>query len=71
LTPRLPLVLVGDVDLPGGATRFDYQAIDADLGHLVVAHMNDGAVLVVDLSDGSVLKELRNIPTARRGRGGR
>jgi DNA-binding beta-propeller fold protein YncE len=62
---RLPLVLVADVDLPGGATRFDYQDIDRGLGHLVIAHMNDGAVLVVKLSDGSVLKELAGIPVAR------
>lgn len=65
LMPSLPLVLVGDVDLPGGATRFDYQDVDTARGHLVIAHMNDGTVLVVDLSDGSVLKELPNIPTAR------
>ena len=63
--PALPLVLVAEVDLPGGATRFDYQDVDADRGHLVIAHMNDGAVLFVDLRDGAVLKELRNIPTAR------
>jgi DNA-binding beta-propeller fold protein YncE len=62
---RLPLVLVADVDLPGGATRFDYQDIDAALGHLVIAHMNDGAVLIVDLHDGTTLKQLPGIPTAR------
>jgi hypothetical protein len=62
---HLPLVLVSDVDLPGGATRFDYQDIDRDLGHLVVSHMNDGSVLFINLSDGSVLKEVKNIPVAR------
>ncbi len=62
---RLPLVLVADVPLPGGATRFDYQEIEPGPGHLVVAHMNDGSVLVTDLRDGSVLKELKGIPTAR------
>jgi DNA-binding beta-propeller fold protein YncE len=64
-TPRLPLVLIADVDLPGGATRFDYQEIDTALGHLVIAHMNDGAVLIVDLRDGTTLKQLTGIPTAR------
>ena len=29
---HLPLVLVADVDLPGGATRFDYQEIDPGSG---------------------------------------
>ena len=52
------------MDLPGGATRFDYQDVDTGLGHLVLAHMNDGSVLFVDLSDGSVLKELTGIPVA-------
>src|SRR5690349_13861416 len=32
---QLPLVLVGDVDLPGAANRFDYQDIDAARGHLI------------------------------------
>jgi DNA-binding beta-propeller fold protein YncE len=62
---HLPLVLVADVDLPGGATRFDYQEIDPGLGHLVITHMNDGTVLIADLRDGSVLKEVPGIPTAR------
>jgi DNA-binding beta-propeller fold protein YncE len=61
----LPLVLVADVDLPGKATRFDYQDIDAARGHLVIAHMNDASVLVVNLSDGSLAKLLPNIPVAR------
>ena len=64
-TAHLPLVKLADVDLPGGATRFDYQDIDAQQGHLVIAHMLDSSVLVVDLSDGSVLKELKSIRTAR------
>jgi DNA-binding beta-propeller fold protein YncE len=63
--PSLPLTLVSDYDLPGRSTRFDYQDIDRKLGRLVVTHMNDGVVLVIDLKDGSVLAQLPNIPTAR------
>src|SRR5262245_40820172 len=63
--PRLPLVAVRDVELPGGSTRFDYQAIDHRRAHLVVAHMNDGSLLFIDLRDGSVLKEVKGIPVAR------
>ena len=59
------LALVKDVPLPGGATRFDYQEIDSAHDQLVVAHMNDDAVLVLALSDGSVRKVLPNIPTPR------
>jgi hypothetical protein len=61
----LPLSIVADVPLPGGATRFDYQDIDVALAHLVIAHMNDNAVVIVDLKDGSTLKQLTNIPVAR------
>ncbi len=61
----LPLVLVADVDLPGKAVRFDYQDLDAAKGHLVIAHMNDASVVVVNTSDGSVVKVLPGIPTAR------
>ena len=67
-SPRLapfPLVLVRDVALPGAAVRFDYQDVDAAMGHLVIAHMRDDAVLVVRLGDGAVVKRLRGIPTPR------
>jgi DNA-binding beta-propeller fold protein YncE len=53
------------VALPGGSTRFDYQEIDPANGHLVVAHMNDASVLVLNLADASVAKLLPNIPTPR------
>jgi DNA-binding beta-propeller fold protein YncE len=64
-SPNLPLAEVADVALPGGATRFDYQEIDAAHGHLIVAHMNDASALVLNLADGSVAKLLPNIPTPR------
>jgi DNA-binding beta-propeller fold protein YncE len=62
---HLPLVIVADVDLPGKPVRFDYQDISTARGQLVIAHMDDGSVLVVDLRNGAVLRELTNIPTAR------
>jgi DNA-binding beta-propeller fold protein YncE len=62
--PSLPLTLLGDVDLPGNAVRFDYQDIDPAKQHLVVAHMNDSSIVVVNL-DGSLVKLLPGIPTAR------
>lgn len=61
----LPLRSVADVELPGNATRFDYQDVDAERGHLVIAHMGDSEVLVVSLADGSVLKRLSGISTVR------
>jgi sugar lactone lactonase YvrE len=62
--PSLPLTWLADVDLPGNAVRFDYQDIDPAKKHLVIAHMNDSSVVVVNL-DGSVVKVLPDIPTAR------
>jgi DNA-binding beta-propeller fold protein YncE len=53
------------VALPGGATRFDYEDLDAERGRLVIAHMNDASVDVVALADGSIVKVLSGIPTAR------
>ncbi len=64
-SPELPLTLVSDVPLPGESTRFDYQEIDPSNGHLVVAHMNDASVLVLNVADGSVAKLLPNLPTPR------
>src|SRR5262245_32496394 len=63
--PHLPLELVADVPLPGAPVRFDYQAVDRAHGHLVIAHMSDDSVDVVDLADGSTAAELPGIPTAR------
>jgi DNA-binding beta-propeller fold protein YncE len=63
--PSLPLVLVADIALPGNANRFDYQEIDTAQSQLVVAHMNSDSVLVLDLANGSVKKELTGIPTPR------
>src|SRR2546423_143049 len=61
----LPLALVADVDLPGKAVRFDYQDLDVAKKHLVIAHMNDASVVVVNTSDGATAKVLSGIPTAR------
>jgi DNA-binding beta-propeller fold protein YncE len=62
--PSLPLILLADVDLPGNTVRFDYQDLDRAKERLVIAHMNDASVVVVDL-EGSVVKVIPDIPTAR------
>ena len=65
LGTSLPLTLVAEVDLPGRAVRFDYQDLDVANGHLVIAHMNDASVVIVNTADGSTVKVLPGIPTAR------
>jgi DNA-binding beta-propeller fold protein YncE len=62
---HFPLALVADIGLPGAANRFDYQDLDSLRARLVVAHMNDASVVVVDIGSDSVLKVFPNIPTAR------
>jgi DNA-binding beta-propeller fold protein YncE len=62
--PGFPLVLVQDIDLPGTASRFDYQGIDLAQGILIIAHVADDAAVVVDLNARSV-KRVLSISGAR------
>jgi DNA-binding beta-propeller fold protein YncE len=64
-TPKLPLVVVRDAPLPGKSVRFDYQALDAAHGRLIVAHMNDASVVAVNLADTSVARVVSNVPLPR------
>jgi DNA-binding beta-propeller fold protein YncE len=64
-TAAVALVTVADVPLPGGATRFDYQEVDSEHGHLVLAHMGDSELLVLKLEDGSVAARFPGIETIR------
>jgi DNA-binding beta-propeller fold protein YncE len=61
--PALPLVLVADVPLPGGATRFDYQWVDIDRRRLYLAHLGDSALVVFDLDAQRVIQEVPSIPS--------
>lgn len=60
-----PLVQVADVDLPGNVSRFDYQDLDTVAGRLLIAHMGDNEVLVVDVRDGTTLKRFPGVNTPR------
>ena len=59
----LPLEHVADVPLPGGATRFDYQWIDADRRRLYIAHLGDGSLIVFDLDAQRVVAEVAHLPS--------
>jgi len=63
--PDSKLHLVTDVRLPGHPVRFDYQGLDADHHHLVIAHMRDDALVVVNTADGRTVKVLPEVPTVR------
>jgi hypothetical protein len=59
----LPLVHLGDVPLPGRATRFDYQWVDAERRLLYIAHLGDGALVVFDLDAQRVVAEVPRLPS--------
>lgn len=60
----LPLKQVQDIALPGGATRLDYQSIDAAAHRLYIAHLGDGTVEAVDLDKAAVAGTVQDVPSA-------
>jgi YVTN family beta-propeller protein len=59
---KLGLEFVADVPLEGGATRFDYQSINATNRMLYIAHMGSGMVTVFDIDSGKVIKNIPGLP---------
>ncbi|NUQ92549.1 MAG: YncE family protein [Gemmatimonadaceae bacterium] len=62
--PRGALRVVADVPLPGPASRFDYQTIDAQARRLYISHMNAGTVVAFDLDSSRVAAEVGGTPRA-------
>jgi DNA-binding beta-propeller fold protein YncE len=52
---------VADIPLEGGATRFDYQTIDAQRGLLFIAHLGAGQIVVFDLKQQKVAAYIPDI----------
>jgi YVTN family beta-propeller protein len=52
---------VGDYPLPGHMTRWDYMTIDPGHAKLVLAHLGDSAVVVVDTHTKSLLGQVREV----------
>ena len=52
------------VDLPGRATRFDYEAIDAEAHRLWIAHLGDSTVVAVDIDTLAVVAEVADVAGA-------
>jgi DNA-binding beta-propeller fold protein YncE len=59
----LPLNPVADVPLPGHASRFDYQAVDAAGRRLYIAHLGDSSLLAFDLDGQRVVQEVPGLPS--------
>lgn len=65
LPAQAPLLnQVVDVPLPGGASRFDYQSLDAGAQRLYVAHMGAGRLVVFDIRGQRVIASLEGFPGA-------
>ncbi len=62
-TADAPLRVVTDVPLPGSASRFDYQSLEATTGRLFVSHMGAGQLVVFDIRAGHVIANLAGFPT--------
>ena len=55
------LQAVKDYPLPGRATRWDYMSFDAVRSHMVIAHLGDSTVVIVDTKTKSVIGTVDHI----------
>jgi len=55
------LETVDDIPLPGGASRFDYQSLDARRGLLFISHLGASTVMVFDLTSRSIRANIAHI----------
>lgn len=58
-----PLRLVADIPLPGSASRFDYQSLEAASGRLFISHMGAGQLVAFDVRAGKVVGNPDGFPT--------
>lgn len=58
-----PVRVQVDVPLPGTASRFDYQSLEASSGRLFISHMGAGRLVVFDVRSDTVLANLDGFPT--------
>src|SRR4051812_220911 len=59
----LPLKAVRDMPLPGGATRFDYQWVDAGSRRLYIAHLGADSLVVFDLREEKLVGVVPGLPS--------
>jgi YVTN family beta-propeller protein len=58
---KLPLKIVEDVRLPGKASRFDYQSLDAISGRLYIAHLGDDMLTVFDTKEQKIVGNVKDL----------
>ena len=57
----LPLRVLADVPLSGGATRFDYQSFDPNSGRLYIAHLGSDLMTIFDVNKQAVVGDVRDL----------
>jgi DNA-binding beta-propeller fold protein YncE len=57
----LPLRVLSDVPLTGGATRFDYQSLDSSSGRLYIAHLGSDLMTVFDVNKQAVVGDVKDL----------
>lgn len=60
-SPGLPLKQIADLELPGNATRLDYQSLDPGRHLLFIAHLGDSEVIAVDTKARRVVATTKGI----------
>jgi len=60
--PTLPLHRVGELTLPGGTTRFDYESLDPGRGLLFIAHLGDSQVIETSIRTSRVIRVITGLP---------
>ena len=57
----LPLRVLADVPLTGGATRYDYQSLDSSSGRLYIAHLGSDLMTVFDVNKQTIVGDVRDL----------
>lgn len=57
----LPLKVVADLPLTGGATRLDYQSLDSATGRLYIAHLGSDLMTVVDVNKPTIIGDVKDL----------
>jgi DNA-binding beta-propeller fold protein YncE len=58
----LPVRQVGELALPGGSTRFDYESLDPGRGLLFIAHLGDSQVIETDVRTSRIVRVITGLP---------
>jgi len=61
LAKNLPLHILSDVPLTGGATRLDYQSLDSENGRLYIAHLGSDLMTVFDVNKQTIVGDVKDL----------